>query len=138
MFARSILAVMLVVVLPLAPASALSTKECSVKYKAAKKAGTLNNQNWQAFRKAECAAPAKPEEKSAKAKPSEPKVTAGPAVYPTAVSPKFSAETPARQRMHTCLEQYRANKASGATGGLKWIAKGGGGYYSQCNKRLKG
>lgn len=138
MFVRSILAVMLVVALPLVPASALSTKECSVKYKAAKKAGTLKDQNWQAFRKAECAAAEKSVDKAAKAKPAEPKVTAGPAVFPTAVSAKFSGEKPARQRMHTCLEQYRANKASGATGGLKWIAKGGGGYYSQCNKRLKG
>ena len=39
--------------------------------------------------------------------------------------------------MHTCLDQYRANKASGGNGDLKWIEKGGG-YYSQCNKRLKG
>ncbi len=34
--------------------------------------------------------------------------------------------------MHTCLDQYNANKASGGNGGLKWIQKGGG-YYSQCN-----
>jgi hypothetical protein len=39
--------------------------------------------------------------------------------------------------MHTCLDQYRANKTSGGNGDLKWIEKGGG-YYSQCNKRLKG
>ena len=39
--------------------------------------------------------------------------------------------------MHTCLDQYRANKASGANGGLKWIEKGGG-FCSECNKRLKG
>jgi hypothetical protein len=30
-----------------------------------------------------------------------------------------------------------ANKASSANAGLKWIEKGGG-YYSECNKRLKG
>ena len=36
--------------------------------------------------------------------------------------------------MHTCLDQYNANKANG---GLNWIQKGGG-YYSECNKRLKG
>jgi hypothetical protein len=29
-----------------------------------------------------------------------------------------------------------ANKATNANGGLKWIEKGGG-YYSECNKRLK-
>jgi len=39
--------------------------------------------------------------------------------------------------MHTCLDQYRANKATGGNGGLTWIQKGGG-YYSECNKRLKG
>jgi hypothetical protein len=36
--------------------------------------------------------------------------------------------------MHTCLDQYRANKATGGNGGLIWIRKGGG-YYSECNKR---
>jgi hypothetical protein len=39
--------------------------------------------------------------------------------------------------METCLDQYRANKANNANGGLKWIQKGGG-YYSECVKRLKG
>ena len=39
--------------------------------------------------------------------------------------------------METCLDQYRANKTSNGNGGLKWIEKGGG-YYSECNKRLKG
>jgi len=39
--------------------------------------------------------------------------------------------------MHTCLDQYNANKGSNSNGGLHWIQKGGG-YYSECNKRLKG
>jgi hypothetical protein len=39
--------------------------------------------------------------------------------------------------MHTCLDQYNANKASNGNGGTKWIEKGGG-YYSECNKKLKG
>jgi hypothetical protein len=39
--------------------------------------------------------------------------------------------------MHTCVDQYKANKANNTNGGLKWIQKGGG-YYSECNKRLKG
>jgi hypothetical protein len=39
--------------------------------------------------------------------------------------------------MQTYLDQYRANKASGGNAGLKWTEKGGG-YYSECNKRLKG
>ena len=61
----------------------------------------------------------------------------GNAVFPSAVSPKYSKESPGRARMHTCRDQYRENKKSGGNGGLKWLQKGGG-YYSQCNKRLKG
>ncbi|WP_409567444.1 hypothetical protein [Methylobacterium sp. J-092] len=41
--------------------------------------------------------------------------------------------------MHTCLDQYNANKAAAGganNGGMKWIEKGGG-YYSVCNKGLK-
>ena len=38
--------------------------------------------------------------------------------------------------MQTCLDQDNANKANDRNGGLKWIEKGGG-YYSECNKRLK-
>src|SRR4030088_1978437 len=40
------------------PAQALTTKECSAKYQAAKTAGTLNGQKWNDFRKAECGADA--------------------------------------------------------------------------------
>lgn len=61
----------------------------------------------------------------------------GNAVFPTAVSPKYSSESPGKARMHTCLDQYNADKANNILGGLKWIQKGGG-YYSQCNRRLKG
>ena len=39
--------------------------------------------------------------------------------------------------MHTCLDQYHTNKTNNTNGGMKWIEKGGG-YYSECNKRLKG
>jgi hypothetical protein len=42
------------------------------------------------------------------------------------------------QRMHTCAAQWQANKANNTTGGMRWNQKGGGGYYSVCNKRLKG
>ena len=38
--------------------------------------------------------------------------------------------------MHTCVDQYNANKATGGNAGLKWIQKGGG-YYSLCNAKLK-
>ena len=59
------------------------------------------------------------------------------AIYPSAVDPKYSKETAGKARMHTCVNQYNANKATNANGGLKWIQKGGG-YYSECSKKLKG
>ena len=147
----SVLAVMIT-----SPAGALTSKECSVKYQAAKSAGTLAGKTWNDFRKTECAAnePAAPTEPATKpaattdpAKTTEPAKETAPAkpaattstaaVFPTAVSSKYSSEKAGRARMHTCLDQYNVNKAKDANGGLKWIVKGGG-YYSECNKRLKG
>ena len=133
------------------PAQALSMSECSAKYKEAKTAGTLNGQKWNDFRKAECgaeatatpaAAPAAPppvtETRPARApKPMAAPAEVGNAVFPSAVSPKYAQESAGKARMHTCVDQYRANKAGNENGGLKWIQKGGG-YYSECNKRLKG
>jgi hypothetical protein len=133
-------------------AQALTMQECSAKYKAAQTAGTLNGQKWNDFRKAECgtdaaatsgaapaAAAAAPKIAEAKPKKSEaaPAAASGPAVFPKAVDPKYSKETEGKARMHTCVDQYNANKASNANGGLKWIQKGGG-YYSECTKKLKG
>lgn len=79
------------------------------------------------------AAPAKPAAAPAPAAPA----AAGPATFPSAVSPAYKDQKPAKAIMHTCLDQYKANKATNANGGLKWIQKGGG-YYSECNKKLKG
>jgi|SRR5580692_3635169 hypothetical protein len=133
-----------------APAQALTTQECSAKYQAAKAAGTLNGQKWNDFRKAECgadavaapAAPAAPKEVEAKPKKPEAAPAAapgpsGPAIFPIAVDPKYAKESAGKGRMHTCVDQYNANKATNGNGGLKWIQKGGG-YYSECNKKLKG
>ncbi len=118
------------------PSYALSTKECSVKYQAAKSAGTLNGQTWNEFRKKECAGAdgAATEEKPATKVPTA--AAASGAVFPKAIDAKYAKESAGRARMHTCLDQYKANKASNANGGLKWIQKGGG-YYSQCNAALK-
>jgi hypothetical protein len=142
----------------ISPAQALTAQECSAKYQAAKTAGTLSGQKWNDFRKAQCgadatpaaapaaAAPAAPAEpKAAAAKPAKkeakeaaaPAAPAGPAVFPSAVDPKYSKESEGKARMHTCVDQYNANKAANANGGLKWIQKGGG-YYSECTKKLKG
>ena len=141
-----------------APAQALTALECSAKYQAAKSAGTLNGQKWNDFRKAQCAAdatpaaapaaapppaaaapaPAAPKEAKREAAPAAaPAAPSGPAVFPNAVDPKYAKETEGKQRMHSCLDQYNANKTTGGNGGMKWIQKGGG-YYSECNKKLKG
>jgi hypothetical protein len=127
------------------PVQALTMKECSAKYQAAKAAGTLGAQTWRDFRKAQCgpdataAAPAAapPTAAPRTAAPATAPRPVGNAVFPTAISPKYSSESAGKARMHTCLDQYNANKATNANGGLKWIQKGGG-YYSECNKQLKG
>ena len=135
-------------------ATALTAQECSAKYQAAKAAGTLGDQKWNDFRKAQCgtdaapasaaAAPAaarsaadKETAKQAARKEAAPAAPSGPVTYPNAVDSKYSKETATKQRFHTCLDQYNANKAGNANGGLKWVQKGGG-YYSECNKKLKG
>jgi len=141
-----------------APANALTTQECSAKYQAAKKDGTLGGQKWNDFRKAQCGADATPAPTAAAPAPAPaapkeaskdttkqakkeaapaPAAPAGPAVFPSAVDSKYSKESEGKARMHTCVDQYNANKATNANGGMKWIQKGGG-YYSECSKKLKG
>ena len=136
-----------------APAQALTTQECSAKYQAAKTAGTLAGQKWNDFRKAQCGAdaaaapaatpaaapaPAAPKEAKKEAAPAAaPAAPSRPAVYPSGIDPKYAKETAGKGRMHTCVDQYNANKATNGNGGMKWIEKGGG-YYSDCNKKLKG
>jgi len=129
----------LAVSLAATPSMALTAQECSAKYNAAKAAGTLNGMKWNDFRKAQCgddAAPAAAAAGDAAAKPAATKTGANGAVFPKAVDPKYAKEKPGKARMHTCADQYKANKAANANGGLKWIQKGGG-YYSECNKALK-
>jgi len=151
-----------------APALALSNQECGAKYQAAKTAGTLNGQKYRDFRKAECsaaaeaapgaapapapapapaaAAPAPAAPKAAEAKPKKEKdaappaapVATGNAVFPTVVDPKYASEKPFLQRMHTCSVQWKMNKDNKTTGDMHWNPKGGGGFYPECNRRLKG
>ena len=146
------------------PALALSAKDCSVKYQAAKQAGTLNGQKWNDFRKAECGAPpdaatntvpnpmapgatkasapapapapTTTATRQAAHKPAPAPSAAGSAAFPSAVDPKYAKESAGKARMHTCLDSYNAAKAAGTLGDARWIQKGGG-YYSQCNTRLK-
>lgn len=166
LLAASAMTLPLALALSSGPASALSTQECSTKYQAAKSAGTLNGMKWNDFRKAQCGADAQPAAATAPAPaptpapapaPAAPKEAAKPApapaptatapaakpaatgnaVFPKAVDPKYANESAGKQRQKTCLDQYNANKANGGNGGLNWIMKGGG-YYSECNKALKG
>jgi hypothetical protein len=129
------------------PTMALTMKECSAKYQDAKKANTLKGQKWNDFRKAECgdddaaeadAAAAVTEAPAATsaAAPAKPAGRAKAAVFPRAIAQKYSDESPGKARLKTCADQYNANKAANANGTLKWIEKGGG-YWSQCNSRLK-
>ncbi|OBZ96765.1 hypothetical protein ADU59_03240 [Pararhizobium polonicum] len=136
-------------------AHATTMAECSVKYKAAQTAGTLNGMKWNDFRKAQCgtsaaATPAaantnavttnqEPTASNTENMP-EPATTTAKApkgvVFPSKVDAKYSTESAGKARMHTCLDQYKANKANNALGGLSWIQKGGG-FYSICNSKLK-
>jgi hypothetical protein len=151
--------------LAIAPAHALSMKECSSKFSAAKEAGTLGDMKWNDFRKAQCGSDAEaaaPDEKAAastvkaetattdhttsqtgalaSADSKQPAATATivpqEVTFPTGVSSKYADETPAKARMHTCLDEYHLNKNNNTLGGLKWIQKGGG-YYGLCNTKLK-
>ena len=142
-----------------APAGAQSRlKVCNDEWNAMKANGTVGDKKYADFRK-EClarsaaapsATPPAQEQAAPGATATAPSAAkpapgakaavpgaAGEAVFPTAVNPKYSKETAGRARMHTCLDQYNENKGSNANGGLNWIQKGGG-YYSECNKRLKG
>jgi hypothetical protein len=135
-------------------------KQCGDRWQAAKSAGTSAGTTWPKFL-AECRAgkptEAKPNDAAAKtpdsaetaeaksgAKPAadvKPKAAApqpkGKIVFPTAVAAKHASLRPSQARQKTCGEQFRANKADGANGGLRWLEKGGG-YWSLCNAKLKG
>src|SRR5260370_16487522 len=98
-----------------APAQALTSQECSAKYQAAKKDGSLGTTKWNDFRKAQCGADATPAATptaaapSAPAAPAEPKAAAKKeaapaaapaptmpmrnAVFPNAVDPQYAKET---------------------------------------------
>lgn len=123
-------------------------KECEAEWKAAETAKTTGGKKHADFvaacrqetASAPAAAPAAPAPAAkpvAKKPPASAPAMTGNAVFPSAVSPKYSKESAGKARMHTCRDQYNENKANNANGGLKWIQKGGG-YYSECNKRLKG
>lgn len=104
----------------------VSEKECSARYKASKAGGTLGGMTWNEFRSAGC-----PETMAKRSGSMTP--TMG-TIFPSAISKKYADHTAGRARLLTCRDQYRANKAAGITE-PRWTEKGGG-YYSECNKRL--
>jgi hypothetical protein len=129
---RFVLSLAFTLLAPL-PVSAMTMAECGQRYQEAQKAGTLAGKGWNAFRRDVCLT-------EAAASTGQAATTAAPAgkapVFPAAVDRKYASEPARTARMHSCLDQYRANKPKGDNGGLNWIQKGGG-YYSQCSKHLK-
>ncbi len=126
------------------PAQALSMKECSAKYKAAKAAGTLNGMKWNDFRKAQCGA-----EATAAPAGTPPAAETKPAAPPTtkttksASPPTTTTNAPAKPmsagrqamiaRERACGAEWKADKAAGKIpAGQKWPQ-----YWSACNKRKK-
>lgn len=122
------------------PASALTMKECSAKYKIAQTDGSAKTMKWNDFRKAQCGADATAEPDVSMNTDEEPdKATiAAPkgVVFPKAVASKYASESAGKGRLHTCVDAYHQNKDNSTLGSLKWIQKGGG-YYSLCNTKLK-
>jgi len=105
------------------PAQALTMKECSAKYQAAKEAGTLNGMTWNDFRKAQCSDTATPAV--------APEKTAAPAAAGE------SAGKPGRQaylgRLHACSAEWKAAKANGTRpAGMHWPQ-----FWHECDERQK-
>jgi hypothetical protein len=140
---------------PLQPSNRpLTMQECAEKYKAARDAGALGGQKWNDFRLTQCGgnaavtvpsaasdtketAPATPSASSpAASPPAFASPAAAPLVLPRAINPKYASEDPGQARMHTCVDQYTANKETNSNGGMKWVEMGGG-YYTVCNQRLR-
>lgn len=125
-------------------------KVCGEKWQAAKAANATNGSTWPKFL-AECRASGAAATSAAKPAPPSPAAAATPPaaakaadaksgkepVFPASVPAKFAELRPSQARQKTCSEQYQANKTNDGNGGMRWLEKGGG-YWSLCNKKLKG
>jgi hypothetical protein len=116
------------------PAHALSMKECSAKYQAAKDGGTLKGQTWNEFRKAECGGEAA--EGPAATTPA-PTTASAPASTPAPASTKPpKTGSPGRDAMiareRACGKEWKEAKAAGKTEGMKWPQ-----YWHECDQRKK-
>ena len=81
---------------------------------------------WNEFRKAGC--PTTIAKKTGSMVP-----TMG-SIFPTSIAKKYAGQSVGKARLLTCRDQYMTNKAAGIRQ-PKWTEKGGG-YYSDCNKKL--
>jgi hypothetical protein len=135
LIAFSAVAICAGLMLSAAPASAQQSrmKACNDEWNKMKEDKTVGDKKYADFRK-ECLARTDAGDTGAKTATTTSK--AGGAVFPSSVSSKYSSESAGKARMHTCLDQYNANKSGNGNAGLHWIQKGGG-YYSQCNAKLK-
>jgi len=117
------------------PAHALSMKECSAKYQAAKEANTLKGQTWNEFRKAECGGEAAEGPATNAPPPATP--ASAPASTPAPASTKpAKTGSPGRDAMiareRACGKDWKEAKAAGKTAGLKWPQ-----YWHECDQRKK-
>ena len=117
------------------PAHALTMKECSAKYQAAKKAGTLHGMKWNEFRKTECGATATATPAAGGTPPPPPPTT----TTTTTTKPGKSTKpaSPGRQaylaRLHACSAEWKADKAANKRPpGLKWPQ-----FWHECDVRMK-
>lgn len=125
-------------------AKKMSFFACHKEFQDAKKNGTLHGQSFADFKTQHCSETKTTSSNtssipSTSSKPASPvkSFLSGGAVFPTRIDPEFSSLSAGKARQKTCLKQYHLNKENGKNGELKWIQRGGG-YYSQCNTRLKG
>jgi hypothetical protein len=108
--------------------NALTNSECT-RYEEALGGGIVTTVRWPDFRKAHCDADGRvitPVSASSRAAP----------VFPADVSAKYAGEPRGKARMHTCLDQFLANRRTDGNGGLKWMRRGGG-YYFLCDRHLR-
>ena len=111
------------------PAYALTAKECSAKYQAAKAAGTLNGMKWNDFRKAECGG----EAPALTPPPAAEKPAAAPPAAATEKKPATGGRAAMIARERACGAEWKAAKAAGTRPpGMKWPQ-----YWSECDKRKK-
>jgi hypothetical protein len=106
-----------------APAQAKTMKECAAQWKEMKAAGQTSGMKYRDFSK-QCMTGGAAEA------PPPPQPDAAPAPAPRAKATGGRAAFYARER--ACGADWKAAKAAGTTGGLKWPQ-----YLSACNKRKK-